>query len=55
MIVIFSAIAGAVLGAVMAKRRDGNRLDIAQYSAVLAIVGGLGGMILTVIVERLLT
>jgi hypothetical protein len=55
MIVLLSASAGAILGGVMAKRREGNRLDIAQYSVVLAIVGGLVGMILTVVVERLLT
>ena len=38
MIILISGIVGAVLGALSAKRRKGNRLDMAQYAAVYAIV-----------------
>lgn len=55
MIVIFSAIVGAIWGGLLAKRREGNRLDIAQYAGVLAILGGLIGMVLTIVAERMLT
>lgn len=49
---IFAAI-GAVLGALHARRRKGNGMDIAQYAAVYAIALGLVGLILNLILLRL--
>lgn len=55
MIVILSSLIGASLGAAMAKRRGGNGKDIAQYAAVLAMIGAVLGLFATIIVERSLT
>ena len=41
MIVIFGAVAGAAWGGYFAKKRGGNKLDIAQYAASSAIAFGL--------------
>ncbi|HBM58187.1 apolipoprotein acyltransferase [Salipiger marinus] len=54
MIVIAAALLGAVIGGLTARRRKGNRADIAQFAAVYAIAFGLGGVILTLILEKLL-
>ncbi len=54
MIVLFGAIAGAVLGWRSAAKRGGNRLDIAQYAGVGAIIGALLGLFVTIGVERVL-
>lgn len=54
MIVAAGAIIGALWGGILAKRRQGNRLDIAQYAAGFAIAGLLLGLILTILIERLL-
>ena len=54
MIILLTALAGAALGATTARRRGGNRLDIAQYTAVGAIVGAILGMFGTVALERML-
>ncbi len=53
MIVLGAAILGAIWGVIQARKRKGNRLDIAQYAAGYAIAFGLLGMILTVIVHRM--
>ena len=53
MIVILSLILGAVTGTLVARRRNGNRLDMAQYGAVYAIVFGLIGMVTTLILEKM--
>jgi uncharacterized protein YqgC (DUF456 family) len=54
MIVIFGLVAGAVWAAQSARKRGGNRKDIAQYAAVGAILGGLVGLFVTIGVEKLL-
>ena len=54
MIVIAGAIGGALLGGLTAKRRGGNRPDIAQYAAGYAIAFGLIGLFLTIFLERML-
>jgi len=54
MIVIAFLIAGAILGALTARKRKGNRLDMLQYGAVYAIMFGLLGMALTLIIEKML-
>ena len=53
MIILVCLILGGVIGAVTAKRRNGNKLDILQYAAGYAIATGLLGFILTLMVERL--
>jgi len=53
MIILVFLILGGVIGAVTAKRRKGNRLDMLQYAAGYAIASGLLGFILTVMIERL--
>jgi len=55
MIVIVSALIGAVLGGVTAKRRGGNRLDIAQYAGSFAIVFAILGLFATIALEYALT
>lgn len=54
MIVIAGALGGAVIGGLTAKRRKGNAADIAQYAAGFAIAFGLGGLILTLLIDRML-
>ncbi len=43
---------GAVLGAIMAKRRGGTRADMAQWGAALAMIGGVIGLFVLVFIER---
>ena len=45
---------GALFGAFTARRRGGNRKDMAQYAAVFAILFALGGLILSIAYTRLL-
>lgn len=54
MIVIVAFLIGALWGGFLARRRDGNRLDIAQYAAAFGIAFAVAGLILTVVVERML-
>ncbi len=53
MIVIAAAIIGIVLGVLSAKRRDGNRLDMAQYGAGYGIAFAIIGLFVTLLVERM--
>ena len=43
---------GAVLGMLLARRRKGNRLDMAQWGAVYSLIFGLIGLFVLVFVER---
>ena len=52
MIAILFALTGIVLGINAARKRGGNRKDIAQHAAGYGIAFLLCGMILTVIVDR---
>ena len=52
MITIAGALLGGIWGAVLAKRRGGNRLDIAQYAGVLAMIGGVLGLFITIFIAR---
>ncbi|ETX30723.1 apolipoprotein acyltransferase [Roseivivax isoporae] len=54
MIVILGALLGAVIGGMTAKRRKGNRLDIAQYAAGYAILFALVGLVATIALEKTL-
>lgn len=52
MIYVLSGLLGIVVGALTAKRRGGNRLDMAQYAAVFGIAFALIGLVITVILAR---
>ncbi len=54
MIAIFGALLGAVSGALRARRRGGNRLDMLQYGAVHALIFALIGLFATILVERMI-
>ena len=53
MIVIGLAIIGAIIGGTTAKKRGGNRKDIAQYAAGYAMAFLIVGMFITVIIDRI--
>ena len=53
MIVLAGALLGAIIGAMTAKRRKGNRADMWQYGTVYAIAFALIGLILTIAIEQL--
>lgn len=46
-------IVGALFGAWRARRRGGNRLDMAQWGAVYAILFGLAGLIVAIVFSRI--
>lgn len=54
MIVIAGLIGGAAWGALHARKRGGNRKDMAQYAAVYGIIFGLLGLFATIALERML-
>ncbi|WP_164870811.1 hypothetical protein [Mesobaculum littorinae] len=54
MIVFVCAVIGAIWGAVLARRRQGRALDMAQYAAGCAILGALIGLFATIAVHRVL-
>ncbi|MCX7565293.1 apolipoprotein acyltransferase [Sulfitobacter sp. F26169L] len=53
MIVIGLAIIGALIGGFTARKRRGNRKDIAQYAVGYALAFIIVGMFLTVIIDRM--
>ena len=52
MIIIAALILGAAYGAFSAKRRGGNKLDMLQYAAVYALIYGLVGVVVTIVLAR---
>lgn len=52
MIVIIAALVGAVIGGFTARRRNGNKLDIAQYAAGYGLAFIVVSMIITVMIDR---
>lgn len=52
MIIIGAMLLGALVGGLTAKRRGGNRLDIAQYAVGYAIAFTLVGLLATIIIDR---
>jgi uncharacterized membrane protein len=52
MIVFAGMVFGALFGALQARRRKGNRLDMVQYAAAYGIVFGLVGFFATVVIAR---
>jgi len=55
MIVILAALSGALIGGYTAQKRNGNRLDIAQYAAGYALAFTVLALIVTVIIDRSLS
>lgn len=53
MIVILLAIGGAIWGGLTARKRRGNRKDIAQYAAGYGLAFTIVGMFLTILIDRL--
>lgn len=54
MFVIGGLVLGAIGGGLRAKARGGKPADIAQYALVHAIVFGLIGLFVTIILDRVL-
>ncbi|MEP1612511.1 MAG: apolipoprotein acyltransferase [Roseobacter sp.] len=52
MFIAGAALIGALMGGLNARRRQGNKLDIAQYAAGYAIAFTIVSMILAVILDR---
>lgn len=52
MIILAFALVGAVIGGITAKRRGGQRLDIAQYAAGYAMAFAIVGLFVTVFLSR---
>ncbi|GAA6165035.1 hypothetical protein NBRC116590_27390 [Pelagimonas sp. KU-00592-HH] len=52
MILLVSAVLGALIGGLIAKRRKGKTLDILQYAVVYAMAFAILGLFITVFVER---
>lgn len=55
MFVILGALLGAAFGARLAMKRGGNRADILQYAAVNLLIFSLLGLILTIVIEKIVT
>lgn len=53
MIVIGGILAGAILGALIARKRGGKPADIAQYAAASGMAFGVVAMIATIVLHRL--
>ena len=55
MIAIGLAILGAIVGGLTARKRGGNRKDIAQYATGYGFAFLIVGMIATVLLDRMLS
>jgi uncharacterized protein YcfJ len=53
MIVVAGALIGAIAGGLIARRRGGKGLDIAQYAGSMGIAFAILGLIATVVIERM--
>lgn len=49
---VIGLVFGALFGAVFAKRKGGNRLDMAQYAGSFAIIFGLVGLFIAIFLAR---
>ena len=54
MIVLAGLLGGAFWGGMTARKRGGNRRDIAQYAAVHAIIWGIVGLFVTLGIDRMI-
>ena len=46
------ALIGAVFGAMSARKREGNRADMAQWGFVGLMIGGIVGLFALIVIER---
>ena len=53
MIVLAGLLGGGLYGALLARKREGSRLDMVQYGAGFGIAFGLLGLFVTIFIERL--
>lgn len=53
MIIALAILLGALYGARMAKKRKGNRFDMAQYAFGYAVVFGVVTLLVMIILDRL--
>ncbi len=54
MIVIVAFVLGVLWGGYLARRRKGNRMDIAQYAVAFGLAFAILGLFLTVLFERII-
>lgn len=52
-VVLGMALLGAILGALTAKKRNGNKADMAQYAAGYGIAFALIGLVISLVLVRL--
>jgi len=55
MIIFAFAVLGILLGISAARKRNGNRLDMAQYGAGFGIAFMLLGIVASIVIERIIT
>ena len=55
MIILGAMLIGIGLGLRTARKRNGNRLDMAQYAAGYGIAFTLLGILVTIVIERIAT
>lgn len=55
MIIIAAILLGAALGAYRAKTRKGTAADMVQFAIAHAIAFGILGLIITIVIERIVT
>ena len=51
--ILAGVILGAAYGGLLARRREGSRLDVAHYAGIYAIVFGLVAVVLQIAIGRL--
>ncbi|MCV2891509.1 hypothetical protein [Lentibacter sp. XHP0401] len=54
MIVTSGFLIGALIGALVARKKGGNRLDILQHAAVIGVMVGLVALFLNIIILRMI-
>lgn len=53
MVILFSAILGALFGATVAKKRGGTGRDLAQYAGANALIFTIIGVFVSVVITRM--
>ncbi|WP_164512231.1 hypothetical protein [Oceaniglobus ichthyenteri] len=54
MIIVILTALGVAIGAYLAHKRGGTRLDIAHHAGTLAIMGAVLGILITILLARLM-
>ncbi|MEQ8898904.1 MAG: hypothetical protein RID23_17630 [Roseovarius sp.] len=52
LLALIGLVIGALLGALVARRRKGSKTDMLQYAAVFAILFALAGLFITIFIVR---